>query len=184
MKRILLAGLLFFTLVAHTPRQPAGIYNIRTGSISFRSDAPLELIKAKSNELQGKLDTDKKRFAFAVKMASFNGFNSPLQKEHFNENYIESSKYPDATFTGKIIEDLDFSKNGTYTVRAKGMLTVHGVSQERIIKSELVIRGKQLTITAAFSVLLADHNITIPKVVHEKLASAIKVDIKAEMGQP
>lgn len=155
--------------------------NTGNGIISFRSDAPLELITASSNEIRGKLDTSKKIFAFSVKIKSFNGFNSPLQKEHFNENYMESNKYPDATFSGKIIEDIDFSKNGTFTLRAKGNLIVHGVPQERIIKSTITISNGKVQIKSNFTVQLSDHNIPIPKVVHEKLASEISVEVTADM---
>ncbi len=181
LKYLCTAILLLLLLSANRPYAPNAVFSIKSGSISFRSDAPLELIRAQSTELRGKIDTDKKLFAFVIKMGSFNGFNSPMQKEHFNENYLESSKYPDASFSGKIIEDIDFLKSGTYTVRAKGILNVHGVGQERIIKCGLVVKNGQLNINAAFTVLLADHNITIPKVVHEKLASEIKVEVKAEM---
>lgn len=156
-------------------------FNTSKGTISFRSDAPLELITASSNEIRGKLDTAKKLFAFTVKLRSFNGFNSPLQKEHFNENYMESKQYPDAFFSGKIIEDVDFSKNGTYTVRAKGNLTIHGVPQERIIKSTITVNNGILQIKSNFTVQLSDHNIPIPKVVHEKLASEISVEVTADM---
>jgi polyisoprenoid-binding protein YceI len=115
-------------------------------------------------------------------MNSFKGFNSALQKEHFNENYMESERFPYASFEGKIIEDIDYDKPGTYNVRSKGNLTVHGVTQERIIKVDLVIKEKSITIKSNFSVLLADHNIPIPKVVHEKLASEIKVEVKAALS--
>lgn len=158
-----------------------GIFNVTKGSISFSSDAPLELIKASSGELRGKIDAAKKLFAFSIKINTFKGFNSALQKEHFNENYLESGKYPDASFSGKIIEEVDFSKDGTYTIRAKGRLNIHGVAQERIIKSDLTIKSGQVAVKSNFTVLLADHNIPIPKVVHEKLASEIKVEVNAVM---
>lgn len=157
----------------------AQVLSVSKGSIDFRSEARLELIKANSNELLGKLDISKKEFAFKVKMRSFNGFNSPLQKEHFNENYLESDRFPDASFSGKIIEDIDLTKEGVYTVRAKGNFTLHGVSQERIIKSEISNKNGVFSIVSNFTVSLSDHNIAIPKVVHEKLASVIKVFVKA-----
>jgi YceI-like domain len=167
-------------LIQAKPSQQA-IFNMSKGSISFSSDAPLELIKARSGELRGKIDAAKKLFAFSIKINTFKGFNSALQKEHFNENYLESEKYPEASFSGKIIEEIDFSKDGTYTIRAKGRLNIHGVAQERIIKSDLTIKNGQVTIKSNFTVLLADHNIPIPKVVHEKLASEIKVEVNAVM---
>ena len=162
-------------------RRPAPIYNLSKGSISFRSDAPLEIIKASSDEPRGVIQTEKKQFAFSVKIKSFKGFNSGLQKEHFNENYLESDKYPDATFTGKIIEDVDFGTDNTYDVRAKGILNIHGVPQERIIKSEMTIKKGVLTVKSIFTLLLADHNIPIPKVIHEKLASVINVEVNVEL---
>ena len=170
--------LLFFTV---SFREPVDIFNISKGSIVFTSDAPMELIRAGSPELKGLIETEKKQFAFSVKVKSFKGFNTSFQKDHFNENYLESDKFPDATFSGKIIEDVDFSKNNIFTVRAKGLLTVHGISKERIIKSEMTIKNGTISIRANFTVLLADHNIPIPKVVHEKLASEIKIEVNSEL---
>jgi polyisoprenoid-binding protein YceI len=157
------------------------VFQTKSGVISFRSDAPLELIRASSRELRGAVDGDKKTFAFRVRVRSFEGFNSELQKEHFNENYLQSEKYPEATFSGKIIEDIDFSKPGSYTIRAKGKLTVHGVEQERIIKSDIEIKSNKLVVRSRFTIQLSDHNIPIPRVVNEKLASEIKVEVAAEM---
>jgi hypothetical protein len=160
----------------------AKIYTTTFAVINFRSDAPLELIKASSKKLRGKFDPVGKQFAFTVKINSFEGFNSPLQKEHFNENYMESDRYPDASFSGKIIEDVDCTVDGVYTVRAKGNLVIHGVSQERIIKSELTVKQGAVSIKSNFTVQLGDHNILIPKVVHENLASEIKVEVKADLA--
>jgi polyisoprenoid-binding protein YceI len=175
-------SLLILPALLQTPTNVvSGIYNTTNGTISFRSDAPLELISASSRELHGKIDTDKKQFAFRVRVSTFQGFNSPLQQEHFNENYMESNRYPYATFAGKLIEDIDYETNGTYTVRAKGNLTIHNVTQERIIKSELTVKNGILSIHSAFTVLLSEHNIPIPKVVHEKLASEINVVVKADL---
>lgn len=167
-------------LLAAKPLQQE--YKVSSGSIAFRSDAPLELIKAQSTELKGVVVPEKKQFAFVIAVKTFKGFNSPLQQEHFNENYLESNKYPTASFDGKIIEDIDLTKDGVYEVRSKGNLSIHGVTQERIIKSELTVKNKNISIKSSFTVLLADHNIPIPKVVHEKLASEIKVDVKADLA--
>jgi hypothetical protein len=148
------------------------IYITGNGSISFRSDAPLELIKASSKELKGAIDTEKKTFAFKVRIRSF---------EHFNENYLQSEKFPEAEFSGKIIEDINFAVPGKYTVRAKGIFLIHGIAQERIIKSELEIKDNSIFIKTAFTVLLNDHKILIPKVVNEKLANEIKVEVMAQL---
>lgn len=172
--------LLSFLLLLAAQKAPQD-FKVNSGSITFKSDAPLELIKAESSELKGLISPEKKQFAFIIAIKSFKGFNSPLQQEHFNENYLETSKYPNASFEGKIIEDIDYSKDGVYEVRTKGNLTVHGIAQERIIKSSITIKNKNISLKSNFTVLLSDHNIPIPKVVHEKLASEIKVEVKANL---
>jgi hypothetical protein len=159
------------------------IYKSRKGGISFSSDAPLEIIKASSRELKGVIDADKRTFAFSINNRSIRGFNSPLQQEHFYENYIEAKKFPVSTFEGKIIEQIDFSKDNDFTVRAKGILNIHGVSQERIIKCSLHIQNGILFISSRFTVLLSDHNIMIPRIVYQKIAEEITIDVDAEFSE-
>lgn len=156
------------------------LYKSRKGIVSFVSDAPLELIKGKSSELNGMIDTGKRTFAFSLRNESIKGFNSSLQQEHFYENYIESHKYPASTFEGKIIEVVDLTKNGEYPVRAKGYLTIHGVSQERIIKVILKVNNGVVSASSQFKILLADHNISIPKIVEQKIATEILISVEAE----
>jgi polyisoprenoid-binding protein YceI len=153
------------------------------GKVEFTSEAPLELIKAVSDKLKGAIDTTKNTFAFAVDMKSFRGFNGDLQREHFHENYMETGLYPNASFSGKLIETIAFSVNGTYEVRAKGIFTVHGISKERILKGTLSVKNGTITIKAAFTVRLEDHGIKVPKIVYEKIAEEIKVEINIQFKQ-
>lgn len=157
------------------------IFQVKKGTIRFYSDAPQELINAESDNLKGVIDIKKKTFAFKIDMASFIGFNSPLQKEHFNENYIESAKYPDAVFQGKIIENIDLTKDGKYNVRAKGKMNIHGMAVERIIDAELQVKNEKITIHSVFVVPLLDHDIKIPRVVYDKLAMNINVSVDATL---
>jgi len=179
MKNITILALLFLISGIETVAQQ-DLYSIHKSRIDFRSDAPLELIQAASESLQGVIDLEKRTFAFSIKMESFKGFNSPLQQEHFYENYMETKTYTVSKFEGKIIEQVDFSQDGNFTIRAKGKLTLHGVEQERIIKVQLRIVKGVIYADAIFTVLLQDHNITIPKVVFQKIAEEIKVVVKAE----
>ena len=155
------------------------LYKSVVGKVQFRSNAPLETIEAHSEELKGVIDIEKRSFAFSVPVRSFEGFNNPLQKEHFNENYMESSKYANITFSGKIIENVDLSKEGIYTVRAKGKLNIHGTIQERIIKSRVDVKGNSFTLKSYFTVLLEEHNISVPKIVYQKIAEEIEVQVEA-----
>jgi polyisoprenoid-binding protein YceI len=158
------------------------VYATIQSQVTFVSEAPLELIQAETTALNGLLDTQKNSFAFSIDMLSFSGFNSPLQREHFNENYLESSKYPKATFSGKIIESVDLTQAGTYDLRAKGMLNIHGVAQERILRIQLQSDGDELQVTASFFVLLEDHDIRIPKVVYQKIAEEIQIKMEASFA--
>ena len=157
----------------------AQIYTCKDGNTSFKSEAPLELIKAQSNKTSGVVDAGTKNVAFSVDVESFEGFNSSLQKEHFLENYMETEKFPKATFKGKLIEDVDFSKKGVYNVRAKGTFLIHGVSKEKIVKVKLTVKDKEVFAETEFEVPLDEHNIKIPKVVNQKIAAIIMVEVKA-----
>lgn len=160
-----------------------GIFRCENARVSFMSDAPLEVISAKSAKLRGVIDTSRQTFAWSVDIRTFEGFNSPLQREHFNENYMESKKYPKASFSGKLIEKIDFKKNGSYNVRTKGQLNIHGVDQERIIKCLVEVSGNKIKVQSTFTVLLVDHNISIPKVVYQKIAEEIIVSVHAELTE-
>src|SRR5882762_5525576 len=129
-KRILIIGLLLF-FGLHIQAQKK--FTSNDGEVSFTSNAKLELINATSKNIKGIIDPATGNFAFVVTIQSFVGFNSNLQREHFNEKYMETDKYDDATFSSKIIEPVDFTKDGVYEVRAKGNLVIHGKKQARII---------------------------------------------------
>ncbi|HLF62264.1 MAG TPA: YceI family protein [Saprospiraceae bacterium] len=157
-------------------------YGVTSGTITFVSDAPLERITATSRTLKGVVEASNRTFAFTIDIASFQGFNSPLQRVHFNENYMESGDYPVATFTGKFIEDVDLSADGTYDIRVKGKLNIHGVEKERIIKSSLRIDHGTMFINSRFTVLLEDHEIRIPKVVLQKISQVVNVEVTATLS--
>ncbi len=150
------------------------------GLVQIKSEAPLELIKAESKAMRGLIDPSTNSFAFSVRVNSFEGFNSELQQTHFMENYLEQKKYPQATFKGKFIEDIPFDIAGTYAVRAKGAMDIHGVVKERIIRGTLTIHNGSARIQAHFLVPVNDHGITIPKIVMQKIAEEIDVNIDME----
>lgn len=157
-------------------------FTITRSTMSFTSDAELELIQASSEKVQGLIDPTDNRFAFTVEVKTFQGFNSALQREHFNDKYMESDKFPRARFSGKIIEPIVFTTDGVYDVRAKGELDIHGLRQTRIIKAHVVVRNGVVEIDSQFFVPLADHDISIPTIVSQKIASEIEVEFKATMS--
>ena len=175
--------LFFAWFLAFLPQNQQPLYKTKDAKVYFKSDAPLELIEAQSAKLRGVLNPAEQTFAFSVPNNSFEGFNSALQREHFNENYMETSRFPNSTFSGKIIETVDFTKDGDYTIRAKGKLAIHGVEQERIIKSTVQVKNGVIKLHSNFTVVLAEHNITIPRIVYQKIAEEIKVEINAVLVQ-
>ncbi len=169
-----------FTFYLLAVNQGQEVYINQGGEARFKSNAPLELIQAESKELAGVIDPKKYTFAFTIPINSFDGFNSALQKEHFRENYLETHKFPNATFKGKIIETIDWNKRDIYTIRAKGNFNIHGINHERIIKCSLNVLDNSLMVNSSFEILLKDHEIQVPRVVNQKIAEAIMVEISAE----
>jgi len=168
---------LFFALVLSSFQTNPSIYVCRNGQVSFLSDAPLEMIKATTNSLSGAINLTDRSFSFLIPTKTFEGFNSNLQRTHFNEDYMESDIYPNTTFKGKIIEEVDLSVPGNYQIRAKGKMNIHGVENDRIVKCNLVVGGNKIIVKASFTVFLEDHNISIPSIVNQKIAEEIKLDV-------
>ena len=157
------------------------IYLTHTGKAAFISNAPLEIIKAESTEVNGAINLADRSFAFMIDNRSFNGFNSSLQQEHFYENYMEIQDHPVSSFKGKIIEMIDINSDKVQIVRAKGILDIHGIGQERIIKGTIKVSGNKILVNTDFTILLEDHQIKIPRVVYQKIAEVIDVSITAEL---
>ena len=179
MRKLLLIILACHVFVGTSRTQ--NVYMTYNGIASFTSNAPLELITASSDQMHGALDLNDQSFIFTIENKTFKGFNSSLQQEHFYENYMEVQKYPNSTFKGRIIEAFDPSSTGEQTLRAKGILYIHGIEKERIIKGTLKRSGDKLILHAGFTVPLEDHNIRIPRVVYQKIAEVIDVSISAEL---
>ena len=174
-------GIILVLLIASVdvfPQNMDKIYVCRNGNISFTSDAPLELIKASNDKLTGALNVNDRSFSFKVPVKDFEGFNSSLQRVHFNEDYMETELFPNSTFKGKIIEEVDLIVPGEHKVRAKGKLSIHGVEIDRIIRCDLIVNNKQINVDATFTVFIADHNISIPSILNQKIAKEINVDVK------
>lgn len=155
----------------------ANTYSCTGGLIHFFSKTPLENIEATSQKAVCVLNTETKKVYAKVQMTTFT-FPKRLMQEHFNENYMESDKYPFGILDAVIVDNLDFTKNGTYPVTLKGTFEVHGIKQDREIPGQLTIaNGQPYRATAVFNVKLADHQIKIPQAVILKIAEEIKVDV-------
>ncbi|MCZ4225353.1 YceI family protein [Pedobacter rhodius] len=171
---------LFFTLTALflcTGIQ-AQIWVSKSVTSSFFSSTPVEDIDAQSKSGASAIDTKTNNIIFKISNTSFQ-FKKKLMQEHFNENYMESDKYPTSDFKGKIAEQLDFSKPGSYPITVKGNLQIHGVSKEYQAKGLLVITNGEAKATSTFNVKLSDHDIKIPTIVFKQIAETVQVKITA-----
>ena len=151
------------------------VFLCRTGEITFFSKAPLENIYAQSQNLNSVLNTTNNDVVFFIPMRSFH-FKKALMQEHFNEKYVESDKYPNATYKGKINTAIDYSKDGEYEVTSSGTFTLHGVEKQRTDKGTITIKGDSISIRSEFIVGLKDHNIKIPKLLTEYITETVKVN--------
>ena len=173
--------ILFSVLAAITFGLSAQKFITKNGHIGFYSHTPLEDIIADNNQVASILDVSTHQMVFQALMKSFI-FKRTLMQEHFNENYVESEKYPKASFDGKIIlpEGLDLTKKGEYDVTVEGKLSMHGVTKEVKEPGKIQVNGDDITAQSEFTVKPEDFNIEIPGVVREKIAKEItvKVDMK------
>jgi polyisoprenoid-binding protein YceI len=151
--------------------------------ISFYSHTALEDISAESNTATMILIPASNTFITEIKIKSFD-FPNELMEEHFNENYMESDKFPTAKFTGKIQEKIDYTKDGSYTITMVGKLTCHGVEKERTFTGTLSVKGGVVTVDVKFDIPLKDHNIKIPEAVGAKIAESVEVTVHTVLSKP
>jgi polyisoprenoid-binding protein YceI len=152
-------------------------YICQGGETGFFSETPLENIVAINKNVASVINISTNDIAVKMTMTDFK-FQNHLMGEHFNENYMESAKYPTGVFKGKINETIDWKKNGTYDITAKGTLAIHGVGKERTLTGKLTIEGEKITLISNFDIPLKDHKIDIPTVVVAKIAENISVKNK------
>lgn len=177
-KQAILTLLLFVAAIVNAQDR----YFTKTGKIDFYSKAALEDIQAKNNTVTAVLDTKTGAVQFSVPMKGFE-FEKKLMQEHFNENYVESGKYPKAEFKGSVNNNgaVNYSKDGTYNVTVKGKLTLHGVTKDVEAPGTVKVSGGKLDAASTFNIQLSDYNISIPAVVKDKVSNAIKINVSTQL---
>jgi hypothetical protein len=150
----------------------------KNGHIWFYSHTPVEDIEAHNRQVVSILDLSNGDIAFNLLIKSFE-FRIALMQEHFNENYMESDKFPKATYKGKItnLDKINFKKEGIYPAEVSGDLTIHNVTKPVKSKGAIEVKGSSATARAKFIVIPQDFDITIPSVVENKIAKEITVNV-------
>ena len=161
--------------------QPAysQLYSTRAGFVGFYSKTALEDIKAENNQVYAIIDAGKQNLAFQLLLKGF-VFTKELMQEHFNENYVESDKYPKATFSGAYTGNVELNKDGVYPVTVKGILSLHNASKSIEVPATIEVKNGHLLGKTEFKVRPEDFNISIPSVVRDKIDKEITVKVNID----
>ncbi|MBS1595528.1 MAG: YceI family protein [Bacteroidetes bacterium] len=152
-------------------------YVDKKGTVHFLSEATIENIEATTHSAGSAINTVSKRVVAKIPIITFK-FKDKLMEEHFNENYLESDKYPYGVLNGTIVEAIDFTKDGVYDVTVKGTFEIHGVKHEQEVKGKLTIKnGAPASATAAFGIKLSDYKIRIPSLLGANISEGVNVDV-------
>lgn len=170
--------LILLTNIFITASAIAQKYYTKNGNISFFSKTNIENIVSDNNQVMSVLNTQNGDLQFSLLIKNFH-FKKSLMEEHFNENYLESDKYPKATFKGNIVDmsKVNFTADGSYKVMIAGDLTIHGITQKISTPATITIKAEKITATSGFIVKPTSYNISIPKVVRNNIAETIEVSV-------
>jgi hypothetical protein len=153
-------------------------YFTKSGQINFAAGTAVEDIDGINKAATSVFDAMSGQIEFAVLVKGFE-FKRALMQEHFNENYMESNKFPKSVFKGKIvnIDKVNFEKDGSYPVTVKGVLDMHGVKKEVETTGSLKVTGETVHSDATFTVLLADYKIAVPSLVKDKISQTVTIKV-------
>ena len=176
----LLLCLMFLTLESKAQQ-----FFTREGNVHFFSSTVLEDIEADTKQMSAILNVSEAKeatFAFQVPILTFH-FDKALMEEHFNENYLESEKFPTSTFEGTIGDWNNVKQDGSWTeVTASGNFTLHGITSARTVQGAVRKLKDAWEVKASFEVLTADHDIKIPKMVRQQIAESIAVTVTSTLN--
>lgn len=177
-KLIFTAAILFGTFVS----LQAQIYKSKAdgSSVTFFSKSPLEDITAVNKKSTFVINTTTNDVQAGINMLNFK-FRKPLMEEHFNENYVESHKYPTCVFKGKIVETIDYTKDGENKVTVKGTLNLHGVTKDVELKGTLTKKGNEISIESDFKIKIAEYKIKVPSLYVQNIAEVVDVNVTATL---
>lgn len=156
----------------------------KTGKVFFKCTKPSspEKIEGINKSITCVLDTKTGNIQFAVLMKGFE-FERALMQEHFNENYVESDKFPRSEFKGQVINnnEINYAKDGSYTAKVKGTLQIHGETKAVETTGTILIKNGKPELNADFQVLLSDFKISIPSLVSDKVSNTVDISLEEKL---
>ncbi|RYY99845.1 MAG: YceI family protein [Chitinophagaceae bacterium] len=180
MKKTILAAVLLMGIAGTAAAQTR--YFTKSGRIQFTSKAPMEDIEAVNKTATAVLDIQSGALQFSVLMKGFE-FEKALMQEHFNENYVESDKFPKAEFKGSVVNngDIAYARPGSYPAKVKGKFTLHGVTREIETAGTITVGTDGIKAASGFTIQLSDYNVQIPSVVKEKISNSIRITVETKL---
>jgi hypothetical protein len=176
----LLGGIILLSATAADAQK----FFTKTGRIDFNATAPSspEKIEAVNKTVTCVLDAASGAIQFAVLIKGFT-FERALMQEHFNENYLESDKFPKAEFKGTITNNgsVNYTKDGEYTVTVKGKLTLHGETRDVESPGKITVKGGKISASASFSAVLGDYKVDVPALVSDKVSKTAKITVACSL---
>jgi polyisoprenoid-binding protein YceI len=159
-------------------------YSTKAGAAYFDAGTGVEDITAINKLTTVIMDPSTGKMNFLLNIKGFE-FKSQLMQDHFNENYMESDKFPTSSFKGTIsnISKVNFAKDGSYPVTVTGTLEIHGVKNEVSTTGTIKIKGETVEANSEFNIQLEDYKIPVPSVVGEKLSKTVKIKINASLSK-
>jgi hypothetical protein len=177
--RVVIGGIfLFFSVVAGAQGK---LYS-KDGKTAFFSSTSMENIEATNKSSVVLLDSKTGDLQFAVLMKGFE-FKKALMQEHFNSDYVESDKFPKSEFKGQISNnsEINYTKNGTYTAKVKGQLTIHGETKDIETTGTIIVKDGKTQANATFNILLEDYKIVVPRMVRDNISKSIKITVDCSL---
>jgi hypothetical protein len=174
--------LVLFILTGFFSLQAQDKFFTKTGKVSFYSVAPLEDIEAHHRSVTAILDTKSGSLQFVLLISGFE-FEKALMQEDFNEDYMESPKYPKSEFKGQVTNNsaINYSKDGEYPAKVKGNLSMHGETKDLEASGKITVKDGKILLGAVFNLLLSDYKIPISKLVKDKISNKVKITLDASL---
>ena len=180
MRRISL--LFIYLLIGISTLKSQDRYLTKTGKVSFYSVAPLEDIEGHHRSVTAVFDTKAGSLQFLLLINGFE-FEKALMQEDFNEEYLESPKYPKAEFKGLVTNNsaITYTKEGEYPAKVKGILSIHGETKELEASGRIIVKEGKIVMNAIFNILLSDFKVPISKLVKDKISNKVKITLDATL---
>lgn len=168
--------IIVFFLILGFQQANAQDYGAKEIYVHFFSPAPIADIEAISNSATASLDLTKKEVEITMNVASFK-FKKALMQTHFNEKYIESDKFPTASFKGKFTDNINLSKDGVYQFDIEGKFNIHGVERTKTVPCKIIVKDQKIVFETNFKLLSADFKIKAPDIIYRKVGQEVTIDV-------